>query len=189
MIATLSTDEIIATARQYKSLMHRDELAWLIELSRYAPDGTGVEIGVYCGASLIAWSLARQGRGDSIGIDNFAFPGMTPHKIDIKAECESNLKAAGIGAQLIDGESVGIARTLGNDLAFVFIDGDHQSPAIDNDIAAWTPKIKHEGIVVFHDYGRRKHGCRVSEAVDAWAGREAWQKIGKVETTIGFRRP
>lgn len=189
MSERLLDDEIIELARRYKSLMHRDELAWLMKLARYAPDGTGVEIGVYCGASLIAWALARQGRGASIGVDNFAFPGMTPHKIDIKAECESNLRAAGIGAQLIDGDSVEIARTLENDLAFVFIDGDHQSPAIDNDIAAWTPKIKRDGIVVFHDYGRRKNNCRVSEAVDSWVQRERWHNMGKVETTIGFRRP
>lgn len=169
--------------------MHRDELAWLIELARQAPDGVGVEVGVYCGASLIAWSLAREGRGQSIGVDNFSFHGMTPHKVDIKAECEANLKASGVEAQLIDGDSVETAKQTPSGLAFMFIDGDHTSPAIDNDIVAWTPKVMSGGIIAFHDYGRRKNGCMVSQAVDKWQAHDRWGYIGKAETTIGFRRP
>lgn len=189
MSERLFDDEIIEIARRCKSLMHRDELAWLMKLARYAPDGIGVEIGVYCGASLIAWSLVRHGRGESIGIDNFSFSGMIPHKVDIKAECEANLQATGVKARLIDGDSVQIAKQVPDGLAFVFIDGDHTSPAIDNDIVAWTPKIMRGGIIAFHDYGRRKNGCRVSQAVDNWQAVDRWGDIGKVETTIGFRRP
>ncbi len=185
----LTVDEIIAIARQAKSLMHREELVWLCELARQAPDGVGVEIGVYCGASLIAWSLMRRKRGAAIGIDDWSFGGMTAHKTGIKEECERNLEMAHVTAQLLDGASVEMAKQAPNDLAFVFIDGDHRSPAIDNDIAAWTPKIRSGGIVAFHDYGRRKGGCNVTATVDAWRAAQQWQLIGKTETTIGFRRP
>ncbi len=185
----LSIDEIIHIARQFKSLMHRDELAWLCELARLAPDGTGVEIGVYCGASLIAWSLVRRKRGASIGVDDFSFVGMTAHKDGIREECAANLEAAHVRAQLIDGHSVEVARQVENDLAFVFIDGDHRAPAIYDDISAWSGKVMHGGVMAFHDYGRRKNGCKVTEAVDAWQSIVQWHLLGKTETTIGYRKP
>lgn len=199
---TLSIDEIIGLARKAKSLMHRDELAWLCELARLAPDGTGVEIGVYCGASLIAWSLVRQGRGLAIGIDDWSYQNPEIDKYivkgnehnslrmdGLKAVCERNLTTAGITAVLMDSKSVEASKQVGDNLAFVFIDGDHTSPAIDNDIAAWSPKVMPGGVMAFHDYGRRKNGCNVGWAVDQWIAREGWQEVGRVETTIGFMRP
>ncbi len=181
----MTDDEIIAMARKAKSLMHRDELAWLIELARNAPDGPGVEVGVYCGASLIAWSLVRQGRGDSIGVDNWSYRDIA----NLKITCKENLNLANVAAQMIDLDSAQAAQQVGNDLAFVFIDGDHTSPAIDHDIEIWTPKIKPGGVVVFHDYGRRKNNCNVTATVDHWQSQAKWVELGKVETTIGFRRP
>ena len=199
---TLTIDEIIGIARRAKSLMHREELAWLLELARMAPDGTGVEVGVYCGASLIAWSLVRLGRGQSIGVDNWSYQNPEVNATivkgnehnslqvpNLKAVCARNLIAAHVTAQLLDGASVDMARQAPDDLAFVFIDGDHTSPAIDNDIIAWTPKIKSGGVIAFHDYGRKKNGCNVGWTVDQWIGREHWKRIGLVETTIGFHKP
>ena len=201
MIA-LTLDEIIGIARRAKSLMHRDELAWLINLAQQAPDGDGVEIGVYCGASLIAWSLAREGRGNAIGVDNWSYQDEYVDKfivkgnehnglriIGLKGVCEHNLAEAHVTAQLLDGPSVEMAKQVPDDLAFVFIDGDHTSPGIDDDIEAWRPKIRRNGILVFHDYGRRKNGCRVTQAVDNWQSVDRWHEMGKVETTIGFRKP
>lgn len=198
----MTIDEAIEVARKAKSLMHRDELAWLCELAQIAPDGTGVEIGVYCGASLIAWSLLRAGRGAAIGIDNWSYQNPEVDKFvvkgnehnglqvaNLKTVCERNLKNAGVAAQLFDGDSIEISKHIPDKLAFVFIDGDHTSPAIDRDIEYWTPKIRRDGIVAFHDYGRRKNGCNVTEAVDAWAAREHWHFMGKIETTAGYRRP
>jgi hypothetical protein len=131
----------------------------------------------------------RRKRGAAIGVDNFSFANMTAHKTGIREECAANLAAARVTAQLIDGNSVEVARQVPDDLAFVFIDGDHTSPAIDNDIAAWTPKIRSGGVVAFHDYGRRKNGCNVTRTVDDWHVAQQWQSLGKTETTIGFRKP
>lgn len=201
-MSDLTVDEIIGIARRAKSLMHREELAWLLDLARQAPDGTGVEVGVYCGASLIAWSLMRKYRGQAIGVDNWSYQDdwINQHIVkgnehnslqvpNLKAVCQANLKQADIWALLLDGQSVEVAKQAPDDLAFVFIDGDHTSPGIDNDIAAWMPKLMSGGIAVFHDYGRRKNGCRVTQAVDAWQSTDRWDKIGLVDTTIGFRKP
>lgn len=199
---TLTVDEIIGIARHAKSLMHREELVHVCELARIAPDGVGVEVGVYCGASLIAWSLVRAGRGASIGVDNWSYQDdwINQHIVkgnehntlqvpNLKAVCQANLGQANVAAALFDGESVEIARQVPNDLAFILIDGDHTSPAIDNDIAAWMPKLRSGGIAAFHDYGRRKNGCRVTQAVDNWQANDRWDKLGCVDTMIGFRKP
>ncbi len=199
---TLSTDDIIGVARRAKSLMHREELAWLIKLARLSPDGPGLEVGVYCGASLIAWTLARDGRGASIGVDNWSYQhpeinqtivkGNEHNSLQVpnlKAVCLANLKNAQIEATLLDGDSVTMAQQAPNDLAWLFIDGDHTSPAIDNDITTWIPKLMSGGVVAFHDYGRRKNGCRVTQAVDFWQTTAHWPMLGLTDTTIGYRKP
>jgi hypothetical protein len=188
----MDINEIIGRARRARSLMTRDELLFLCDLAEAAPDGTGVEIGVYCGASLIAWSLVREGRGLAVGVDNWAYidrnnPGL--YVGNLKEVCEENLRNAGATARLIDGDSVEIAKTFPEDLAFVFIDGDHESPGVDNDISYWTPKLLRGGVVAFHDYGRRKHNFAVTRAVDEWVAKVQWKIIGRSDTTIGFKRP
>jgi predicted O-methyltransferase YrrM len=160
-------------------------LHWLCQLAQQAPDGPGIEIGVYCGASLIAWSLARAGRGRSIGVDNWSYRDIA----NLKATCEENMKWANVAAQLIDADSEQAARQVIELLAFCFIDGDHTQPGIEKDIEVWIPKIASSGVLVFHDYGRHKRGCYVTEAVDAWQSKAKWIELGKVETTIGFRKP
>ena len=54
-------------------------------------------------------------------------------------------------------------------LDFVFIDANHAHPAVDQDIAAWTPKVRSGGIVSGHDYMQFKSGFKeVIEAVDRY---------------------
>ncbi len=40
-----------------------------------------------------------------------------------------------------------------NDLAAVYIDGDHSYEAVRDDIKAWLPKVRKGGILAGHDYG------------------------------------
>jgi predicted O-methyltransferase YrrM len=51
-------------------------------------------------------------------------------------------------------------------LDFVFIDACHTHPAVDQDIAAWAPKVRSGGIVSGHDYF--VGGRDVIEAVDTY---------------------
>lgn len=199
---TYTIDEIIGIAHRAKSLMHREELVWLCRLADLAPLGTGVEIGVYCGASLIAWSLMRTGRGASIGVDNWSYQDEYVDRFiikgkehnglripNLKAVCSENLKVAQVEAVLLDGDSAQLADQVSGELAFILIDGDHTSPAIDKDIAAWTPKLMSGGVAAFHDYGRRKNGCRVTQAVDSWQTAAHWHFLGVVDTMAGYRKP
>jgi hypothetical protein len=43
-----------------------------------------------------------------------------------------------------------------NSLDFVYLDGNHSYPYIDDDIAAWYPKIRKGGVLAGHDYARIK---------------------------------
>jgi len=48
---------------------------------------------------------------------------------------------------------------------FIYIDADHTYESVKEDINAWWPKIKMNGILSGHDY-KRKRGCGVLGAVD-----------------------
>jgi len=39
-----------------------------------------------------------------------------------------------------------------NELDFVFIDGDHSTQGVVNDIKAYTPKVKQDGYIIGHDW-------------------------------------
>ena len=39
-----------------------------------------------------------------------------------------------------------------NSLDFIFIDADHSSESVKNDILNWTPKVKQSGMIIGHDY-------------------------------------
>jgi len=49
-----------------------------------------------------------------------------------------------------------------NSVDFVFIDGDHATPAVMLDIETWWPKVKSDGYLSGHDYSR----ASVKNAVD-----------------------
>lgn len=51
------------------------------------------------------------------------------------------------------------------DLDFVFIDGNHDAPHVENDIYAWYPKVRAGGLLMGHDYSM----AAVKAAVNAWA--------------------
>jgi len=184
----MGADDIIGIARRAKSLMHREELQWLIELARMAPEGVAVEIGVYLGSSLIALVLAREHlRGNIYGVDDWSYKDID--RLEIK--CKQNLMAAGVSPGIIScksSEAFTILKDV-NPVSFLFIDGDHTRNFIEEDIKLWTPRLVRNGIVVFHDYGRFKNDCYVTQAVDAWQTRTAWIDLGCRVTTRGFRRP
>lgn len=181
----MTIDEIIGIARRAKSLIHREALVWLCQLAQMAPDGLGIELGVYCGSSLIAWSLMRAGLGQAIGVDNWSYRDIP----NLKARCERNLDAASVEVQLLDMDSAEAAAVVLDPIAFLHIDANHSRPFVEQDITLWTPKVMPGGIVAFHDYGRFRPDCQVTEAVDAWQGREPWERLGEVATMIGFRKP
>jgi hypothetical protein len=50
----------------------------------------------------------------------------------------------------------------------IFIDGDHSYEAVKADILGWTPYLKHNGFILFHDYDITSPG--VMKAVNELIG-------------------
>jgi predicted O-methyltransferase YrrM len=181
----MDIDEIVGVARSFKgALIHREGLVQLCKMARMAPPGVGVEIGVYRGASLIAWALARAGMGEAVGVDDWSYPDPP----NLKGHAEGNIARSGCGAALYDMTSEEAARVIEGPLAFVHIDADHRLDAVRRDIELWTPKVMRGGVVAFHDYGRRRDDVQVQQAVDEWQQREPWECLGEALTEIGFRK-
>ena len=56
-------------------------------------------------------------------------------------------------------------------LDFVYIDANHMSPFIDDDLRYWYPKVKQGGIFGghdYHDYQNSVYTCNVKTAVDSF---------------------
>jgi hypothetical protein len=78
-------------------------------------------------------------------------------------------------------------------LDFVYIDGDHGFEAVINDLDAWVPKVKKNGIIAGHDYWGKIHDryLRVGPAVKLWVkanGVFLWFTIGRAKTIDTFRK-
>lgn len=63
-------------------------------------------------------------------------------------------------------------------LDFVFIDADHAEPAVKDDIARWTPKVRSGGWLGGHDYNKKFPG--VVRAVDKAFGKHVRQWPGSI---------
>ena len=156
------------------------ELRNLYNLALMAPDGAASEIGVKCGGSFLCWSCARDGRGNLYAIDDWS----------TKTEFEfyENIKLYNIITFVYPVKSWEAAGMIGEEFAFVFIDGDHQAGIIE-DIKVWPAKIMPGGIIAFHDYGVWKESVNVRRAVDKWNKKANWEKLPQVGSTVAFRRP
>lgn len=156
------------------------ELRNLYHLADIAPNGASAEIGVRTGGSLLCWSCAREGRGMVYAIDDWSSKTEQLFRV--------NIQRSEMPITIVTAKSWDAATMIGEDFAFVFIDGNH-SDGIWRDIPAWTPKIIPGGIIAFHDYGVWKPTVHVRTAVDQWRAQTHWTEIGKVGSTMAFRRP
>jgi len=167
------------------SLIHREALVHLCRMAQSAPKGLLVELGVYRGSSLAALTLARDGLGESIGVDDWSYPDPP----DLLGKTMDTLVHNGVVAELLSMTSEEAAEQVPGPIAFLHIDANHTYEFVKKDIELWTPKVMPGGIVAFHDYGRHRADIQVKQAVDEWQAREPWLMLPEVLTTIGFRKP
>jgi hypothetical protein len=78
---------------------------------------------------------------------------------------------------IIEGLSVETAKTVSDGkLDFVFIDAEHSYESVKQDVEAWTPKVRKNGIVSGHDYYKTRQGnIGVIKAVNEYVDKHGYK--------------
>lgn len=143
-------------------------------------DGFGVEVGVEYGinAELIlstsnlrrlylvdAWAYipGHDPRGFGVGYNNWD---------SVRNECHERMQRFSLRAFMMQSVSSEVVSSFADDnLDFVYIDANHMSPWIDDDLLKWFRKVRIGGIIGGHDYLNRSDPsfqCDVKRVVDAF---------------------
>lgn len=82
------------------------------------------------------------------------------HDANLRACKERMLPYRG-RAEFLRGDSTEMAKEVkDNELALLYIDGDHSYEGVIADLKAWTCKVKKDGIIAFHDYEMPQYGVK-----------------------------
>ena len=165
-----SAARLFALAEQIIGFMPADEGRALYEAAvRYLGDGTGVEIGTYCGKSTVLLGAAAQQTGGVLyTIDHHHGseehqPGWEYHDtsmvdpvtglFDTLPTLRHTLDAAGVDDNVVAvvGKSHVVARSWRTPLQFLFIDGGHTGEAAQRDFTGWAKWVAVGGALVIHD--------------------------------------
>jgi predicted O-methyltransferase YrrM len=168
--------------------MTRRELASLYDLALTCPAGSNVvEIGSYYGASTCYIGTAlRKLDGKLICVDTWANETMPEGGKDTFETFTRNTAALGSLISVRRKPSETLAREeLPQNLAMVFIDGDHSYKAVKADVATTSPLIAANGLVVFHDV---KWFQGVARVVGELLTSGEWQFDGSVDNLVWLRR-
>lgn len=68
---------------------------------------------------------------------------------------------------------------------FLYIDGWHDAPQVDEDFANWVPFLKSGGIMAVHD----SQYSDVASCLDKFARADKWELIGEAERMTIWRKP
>jgi predicted O-methyltransferase YrrM len=164
------------------------QLGWLYDLALLAPDGPGVEVGVFRGSSLATWGNAK--KRVLFAIDDFKLHGAVMDAYERSEDIlRENMQRVGLEVEIMAMPSLEAALYFSvGSLAFVFIDADHSKDGIGLDVLCWPQKVMLGGIIIFHDYGTGQPDRYVTQAVDQWQAEAGWEQLGIVGSAIAFRR-
>jgi len=154
-----------------------------------------IEIGSYLGASSCFFALgALKNNSKVYCIDTWKNEGMSEGEKDTFEEFCENIEPLKDFIRILRGKSVDMAKNFSEEIDLLFIDGDHSYDAVRADVEAWLPKVKNDGIVVFHDIGWAEGVIKVvNEFIRSLQVEEHivdntyWARIGKNEQNESFR--
>ena len=161
---------LFAYAETVTGFMPADEGRALYDTAvRYLGEGTGVEIGTYCGKSTVMLgAAARQTGGVLYTVDHHHGseehqPGWEYHDnsmvdpvtglFDTLPTLRHTLDGAGLDECVVAvvGKSAVVARSWRTPLRFLFIDGGHTEEAAQRDFDGWARWVEVGGALVIHD--------------------------------------
>jgi len=115
---------------------------------------TIVEIGSYLGASSSFLACAAKEKNHTVCcVDTWKNEGMSEGERETFSEFCKNIDPLKKYIHIFRGKSVDIAKVFNKKIDLLFIDGDHSYRTVKADVENWLPKVKDEGIVIFHDIG------------------------------------
>lgn len=132
---------------------------WEKAIASAPPGAVLVEVGVFCGLSLIELGKMAKAADKGlrvVGVDTFA--GSTEHQEllahlpngTLVREAWNNLDRAGVlpDVTIVVSDSVAASRLFQDfSVHAVFLDGDHSEDGVSRDIGAWWPKVRSNGLL------------------------------------------
>jgi hypothetical protein len=122
------------------------------ELMKYAKNArTIVEIGVAEGASAVGLHQAMPAEGTLYLVDPFHLsrvPALNFEKRAAKRAVNASGKARTVWIEEFSQDAV---KGWKDPIDFLLIDGDHQEMAVERDWREWSPLVRDDGVVAFHD--------------------------------------
>ena len=137
----------IPSGWNYPPKSHREFVEWLID--RIKPEVT-VELGVDYGYSSFLMSLCQ----DNLvyGIDCFDVSVHGPREDDDYQFVMSVKEKLGLdNLEIIKGYFDDVAKTWDKEIDLLHIDGLHDYENCKNDCDTWSPLLKEDGVILFHD--------------------------------------
>jgi predicted O-methyltransferase YrrM len=168
-----------------KGMLQPNEAKWLHLIPRVVRDGTYVDLGTYKGRSalLLADTIREEKLEASVlTVDTFdgrCVGGKNNHERVMQVFEEKGLEDYIHTMRATTVEAAAWHSALKID--FLFIDADHSYKAVKADFEAWSPMVKKEGIVAFHD----SHKPAIQKFHSEIKG---WEQFDLVYTLSAWRR-
>jgi predicted O-methyltransferase YrrM len=158
-----------------------DEGRWYARFARSLRGGTFVEIGSWKGRSTsFVGPICNANATRLVCVDHWSGSHDTLADRyaaelaveDVQRTFRANMHELGITVDVIaEPSTLAALRFAPRSIDRIFLDGSHDGPSVTEDLLAWTPRLRPDGILAGHDYDA-KHGA-LCTAVDAFAAARA----------------
>lgn len=138
-----------------RTAMTRNEKQVLFHFARRLPRGSmAAEIGSYHGASSCCLASGiRSSEGRVWCIDTWMNDAVSDGRSDVFPVWQQSTSRFNEVLSVVRGYSHEVVEQVPNELAMLFVDGDHSYEGVKRDLLLYLPKLREGGILVMHDWG------------------------------------
>lgn len=166
-------------------------LLYLMGMECTMVNAPGVELGTFRGRSALHFCKGSDSKVPLYCVDSWDYPegcGLDTKTYEnyFTVHCKDQIE---VGAIIPVKSDTAKAAELFADESIhgIFIDADHSTAGLTKDFQAWLPKVRKDGLVIFHDYG----ACAwpdVQPVVDSFIASGAVRRIGRQVTALATRK-